>query len=147
LSKWYQILRGFRKSWNKQILKVTALYLMWNPEICQDAPNCDQDDAFLTLAPPSRYALNLKALIKLSKVSWTSQLSYEILRSSLERKFDKKNFKLGSVAAGPVIQANGRLTFEDDLRSGGLLYFTTQWTSVRTELADSMVTLGEPGDS
>ena len=52
--------------------------------------------------------------------------------------------KLGSVA-GPVIQANGRLTFEDDLRSGGLLYFTTQWTSVRTELADSMVNLGEPG--
>ena len=37
-----------------------------------------------------------------------------------------KNFnELGSVA-GPVIQANGRLTFEDDLRSGGLLYFTTQ---------------------
>ena len=33
--------------------------------------------------------------------------------------------KLGSVA-GPVIQANGRLTFEDDLRSGGLPYFTTQ---------------------
>ena len=32
--------------------------------------------------------------------------------------------KLGSVA-GLVIQANGRLTFEDDLRSG-LLYFTTQ---------------------
>ena len=28
--------------------------------------------------------------------------------------------KLGSVA-GPVIKANGRLTFEDDLRSGGLL--------------------------
>ena len=41
---------------------------------------------------------------------------------------------------GPVIQANGRLTFGYDLRSGGLLYFT-----VRTELADSMVTLGEPG--
>ena len=35
------------------------------------------------------------------------------------------NSGLGSVA-GPVIQANGRLTFEDDLRSGGLLYFTTQ---------------------
>ena len=34
--------------------------------------------AFLTLAPPSRYALNLKALIKVSKVSWTSQHSYEI---------------------------------------------------------------------
>ena len=48
--------------------------------------------AFLTLAPPSGYALNLKALIKVSKVSWTSQLSYEILRSSFERKFDKANF-------------------------------------------------------
>jgi hypothetical protein len=46
----------------------------------------------LTLAPPSGYALNLKALIKVSKVSWRSQLSYEILRSSFERKFDKTNF-------------------------------------------------------
>ena len=27
---------------------------------------------------------------------------------------------------GPVIQANGSLTFEDDLRSEGLLCFTTQ---------------------
>ena len=27
---------------------------------------------------------------------------------------------------GPAIQANGRLTFEDDLRSGALLCFTTQ---------------------
>ena len=45
--------------------------------------------AFLTLAPPSGYALNLKALIKVSKVSWISQLSYEILRSSFERKFGK----------------------------------------------------------
>jgi hypothetical protein len=47
---------------------------------------------FLTLAPPSGYALNLKALIKLSKVSLTYQLSYEILRSSFERTFDKTNF-------------------------------------------------------
>ena len=45
--------------------------------------------------------------------------------------------------SGPVIQANRRLTFEDYLRSGGLLCFTTQWTSVHTGLADSMVTLGE----
>jgi hypothetical protein len=46
----------------------------------------------LTLAPPSGYALKLKALIKMSKVSWTSQLSYKILRSLFERKFDKANF-------------------------------------------------------
>ena len=44
---------------------------------------------------------------------------------------------------GPVIQANGRLTFEDDLRSGGL--YISMNASVRTELADSMVTPGEPG--
>ena len=48
--------------------------------------------AFLTSAPPSGYALNLKILIKVSKVSWTSQLSYELLRSSFERKSDKTNF-------------------------------------------------------
>ena len=32
MSKWHQILRGFMKSKNKQILKVTALYLIWNPK-------------------------------------------------------------------------------------------------------------------
>ena len=42
---------------------------------------------------------------------------------------------------GPVMQANGRLIFEDDLRSGGLLCLTTQWTSVCIELANSMVIL------
>jgi hypothetical protein len=48
--------------------------------------------ALLTLAPPSGYALNLKALIKVSKVRWTCQLSYETLRSLFERKFYKTNF-------------------------------------------------------
>ena len=52
--------------------------------------------------------------------------------------------KLGSVP-GPLIQANGRLIFEDDLKSGGLLCFISMNFSVRTELADSMVTPGEPG--
>ena len=52
--------------------------------------------------------------------------------------------KLGSVA-GPAIQAiTGRLIFEDDLRSGGPQCFTTRWNSVRTELANSMVTPGDP---
>jgi hypothetical protein len=49
-------------------------------------------NSILTLVPPSGYALNPKALIKVSKVSRTYQLSYEILRSSFERKFDKTNF-------------------------------------------------------
>ena len=47
--------------------------------------------SLLTLVQPSGYAFNLKALIKVSKVSWTSQLSYEILKNSPERKFDKTN--------------------------------------------------------
>ena len=42
-------------------------------------------------------------------------------------------------------QANGELTFEDDLRLGGLLCFISMNASIRTELADSMVNLGEPG--
>ena len=46
---------------------------------------------------------------------------------------------------GPVIQANGRLTFEDELRSGGLLCFISMNAIVGTELADSMVTPGETG--
>ena len=49
-------------------------------------------------------------------------LGNTVLHTQHTIRFDKK---LGSVA-GPVIQANGRLTFEDDLRSGGLLCFTTQ---------------------
>jgi hypothetical protein len=56
----------------------------------------------------------------------------------------QKGCQLGSVA-GPVIQANGRLTFEDDLRSGGLLCFISMNASIPTELVDSMVTPGEPG--
>ena len=51
--------------------------------------------------------------------------------------------ELGSVA-GPVIQANGRLTFEDDLRSGGVLCFISMNPRIRAELADNMVTPGEP---
>ena len=42
--------------------------------------------AFMTLAPPSGYALNLKAFIKVSQVSWTFQLSYETLKSSIKKK-------------------------------------------------------------
>ena len=42
----------------------------------------------------SGYTLNLKALIKVSKTSWTSQLSYinYILWSSIERKFRNHKF-------------------------------------------------------
>ena len=67
--------------------------------------------------------------------------SYIMVASVL--KFSSQ-IELESVS-GLVIQANGRLKFEDDLRSGGLQYFTSQWTSVCNELADSLVTLGEPG--
>ena len=42
---------------------------------------------------------------------------------------------------GSVIQANGRLAFEDGLRYGGLLHCASHGTSVRTILADIMDTL------
>ena len=44
---------------------------------------------------------------------------------ALPLTYGKYVVKLGSVA-GPVIQANGRLSFEDGLRSGGLLYCVSQ---------------------
>ena len=50
--------------------------------------------------------------------------------------------KLGSVA-GPVIKANGRLTFEDDMRSGGLL-LSLSWPiqSDHLSIADWMIPVG-----
>ena len=48
--------------------------------------------------------------------------SYIMVASVL--KFSSQ-IELESVS-GLVIQANGRLKFEDDLRSGGLQYFTSQ---------------------
>ena len=75
-------------------------------------------------------------------------LNFEILILNIF-SYSGKTLNLKNVSwvrlRGPVIQANGRLTFEDDLRSGGLLCFISMNTSVRTELADSMVTPGEPG--
>ena len=60
------------------------------------------------------------------------QLNGKRLKASEELKLNHKGHQkvtasneLGSVA-DPVIQANGRLTFEDDLRLGSLLCFTTQ---------------------
>ena len=29
------------------MLKISAFYFMWNPEICQDPPTCGQDDLVL----------------------------------------------------------------------------------------------------
>ena len=42
---------------------------------------------WLYLAPPIGYTLNLKALIKVSKNSWTSQLSYRVLHLKENPKF------------------------------------------------------------
>ena len=55
-----------------------------------------------------------------------------------------RNFVFNRKAAllcGSVIQANGRLAFEDGLRSGGPLHCVSHCTSVRTNLADIMDTL------
>ena len=51
-------------------------------------------DAFSSLAPPSTYNMTLKTLTKVSKVSWASQLLYELLCSSFEWKFSKEKLQL-----------------------------------------------------
>ena len=60
-------------------------------------------------------------MILLTSVRASAKLEHKEKHTSL----DTSEQELGSVA-GPVIQANGRLIFDDDLRSGGLLCFTTQ---------------------
>ena len=52
------------------------------------------------------------------------QWSQSLYKSALD-SFNNCHLKLGPVA-GPVIQANGRMTFEDDLKLGGLPFFTAQ---------------------
>jgi hypothetical protein len=54
------------------------------------------------------------------KLTLTRYLMFDLLE--VNKAYGHKGLpKLGSVA-GPVIQVNGSLSFEDDLRSGGLLY-------------------------
>ena len=82
-----QFVRSFtKKNFRKFFIKIEEM-----ADIFLNSANFAKH-TFSTLAQPSGYALNLKALIKVSKVSLTSWLSYEILRSLFERKFDKANF-------------------------------------------------------
>ena len=62
--------------------------------------------------------------------------------SSLARKAQLYSQEISwALLRGSVIQANGRLAFEDGLRSGGPLHCVSHCTSVRTNLADIMDTL------
>ena len=86
---------------------------------------------------------NFRAVQNFAKSNWqeTAQLhtfAHSVTSTSLFLEFF---FSAESVCAD---LANGRLTFEDDLRSGGLLCFISMNASVRTELANCMVTPGEP---
>ena len=67
----------------------------------------------------------------LSSAAHTEDIFY--MRTLQDQLYSSNNTKREEARSvvGTVIQANGRMTFEDDLRSGGLLCFTTQWTSVR----------------
>ena len=42
-------MRGFTKLKKKHLLKISAVYLIGNPEICQDPPSCGQDDQTLSI--------------------------------------------------------------------------------------------------
>ena len=95
----------------------------------------------------------LKALIKVSKVSWTSQLSYELLRSSFERKFDKTNFvspKKTPPKSPQFLGLNHVLTFycthNHSLRSMFrvlVVFWPCQWNLIKafqTEANTSLIT-------
>ena len=62
----------------------------------------------------SAWAYSIKTKLQTCNLQTGQSISYKCVNQFL--------LKLGSVA-GPVIQANGRLAFEDDLRSGGRLCF------------------------
>ena len=42
-------MRGFTKLKKKHLLKISAVYLIGNLEICQDPCSCDQDDQTLSV--------------------------------------------------------------------------------------------------
>ena len=60
------------------MLKISAFYFMWNPEICQDPPTCGQDDqALLMWKKPLgiTYLWNIQtepldSLVNISIISW-----------------------------------------------------------------------------
>ena len=66
-----------------------------------------------------------------------------VAKSEIFLYFTKNKATTWSV--NKIIPSWVRLTFEDDLRSGGLPCFISMNASIPTELADSMVTPWEPG--
>ena len=66
--------------------------------------NFAQHAFFFSLVLPSSYTCSLKVLTKVSKVDWSSQLSYKILWSSFERDFrkDKLHFSQKNHSWKPV---------------------------------------------
>ena len=74
------------------------------------------------IRPPTTPASNIIVTLEPEKAEQAAFLtgsSSFVLIGFVTGKFSIL-FQLGSLV-GPVIQANGRLSFEDDLRSGGLL--------------------------
>ena len=61
-----------------------------NDDVFLNSANFWQQASPTFVLPPSSYTINLKPLTKVSKISWASQLLYEILYSLLERKFRKR---------------------------------------------------------
>ena len=69
------MISNFERCQDMQILKVTALYLVWSQEICQDAPSCGQDDLVLYHCSFSAPGIMFPANIK-HKVFWTLKILF-----------------------------------------------------------------------
>ena len=78
--------------------------------------------AFSTLVPPSSYTMT-----KVSKISWASQLSYEILYSSFEWKFrkDKLHFYQKTPPKSP--HQLGLISFSSNEKKGYMQSYSLTW--------------------
>ena len=114
------------------------MYRVWFRQLCMNGSK------WILIGP-----IRIRSLEMVSILQATRTTSYLLFGQTLVHTCSNTLvlswlYKLGSVA-GPVIQANGRLEFEDGLRTGVLLHCVSRWTSVRTKLGVNMDTLGEPG--
>ena len=80
-----QFVKSFTKTKFRKLVKIEEM-----ADIFLNSANF-ASHALLMLAPPNGYALSLKELIKVSKVSWTSQLLYEKNVKKDKLHFSEKN--------------------------------------------------------
>jgi hypothetical protein len=99
-------LRGFTKSKKKHMLKISAVYLIGNPEICQDPPTWSQDDQTLcqkNLSKTSSKKICQNIRLKNSKIY--QKIRHKSLSKNSSKKFASGR-KLKNLRVGYTIQSD-----------------------------------------